>query len=183
MRLELKPQTPFPLYNEGCPFHAPNRCNFIRSSRECQTAHWHAGHKKQAKREKLAYTKYCYEKETNTPDPNRFNHDGGFLPIKKYQEGRLRFRVGDFVECLVGEDTYATGRIVKLMYQEPSMARAAPYQVKLDRESADRLGVPFQHALIYSDWDDDLKVRKLPGQKSLGKKGAAKRGKKGRGRR
>ena len=36
------------------------------------------------------------------------------------------------------------------------------YQIKLDRKTADRVGIPPQYALIYSDWDDEIKVRKLP---------------------
>mmetsp|Transcript_7133 Transcript_7133/g.16215 ORF Transcript_7133/g.16215 Transcript_7133/m.16215 type:complete len:513 (+) Transcript_7133:34-1572(+) len=149
-------------------------------SRDCQKAHWGAGHQKQCKKEKRAHDKYCKEMETNSPDPNRFDHDGGFLPIKKYIPGKLRFQVGDFVECIVGEDVYGTGRIVKLNYRAPSWTPdhpSAPYQIKMDRESADRLGVPFQRALIYSDWDDDLKIRRLPEKKVSRKKGRGKRAK------
>ena len=90
--------------------------------------------------------------------------------MKKYVPGRLRFKVGDSVECWVGEGAYGTGRIVKLYYREPNWSSdhpPAPYQIKLDRESADRLGVPHQCALIYSDWDDDLKIRLLPQKGAL----------------
>ncbi len=91
--------------------------------------------------------------------------------------------MGDFVECLVRQDTYGTSRVIKCMYQEQGMARAAPYQIKLDRGLAERLGVPFQQALIYSDWDDDVKIRRFPEGAAGSKKNSSKRGKKGRGKR
>ena len=133
------------------------------------------------KKEKAAYEKYQKELETKSPDPNRFNRKGESYTLKKFIPGNLRFQVGDRVECLVGEDLYGTGRIVKLNYRDSSWppGKTAPYQIKLDRETADRLGVPFQYALIYSDWDDDVKIRRLPDD-GLKKKKSGKGGKKGR---
>ena len=84
--------------------------------------------------------------------------------MKKYIPGKLRFKIGDSVECMMGENVYGTGRIVQLNYRQPNWGPGhppAPYQIKLDRESADRLGAP-RPALIFSDWDDDLKIRLLP---------------------
>ena len=133
------------------------------------------------KKEKASYEQYKKELETDTPDPKRFNHKGEPCKLKRFIPGNLRFQVGDRVECMVGENLYGTGRIVKLDYREPSWppGKIAPYQIKMDRETADRLGVPFQHALIYSDWDDDIKIRRLPDDGSKKKK-SAKGGKKGR---
>ena len=134
-------------------------------SRECQMKHWGSGHKKACKKEKAAVEKYEKEVAENKADPNRFDIDGGFIPMKTYDPERLRFRVGDKVECMIGPDKWGTGRIVKLLYREPnwpSSKLSAPYQVKLDRKTADREGMPPKFALIYSDWDDDLKIRKLP---------------------
>ncbi|KAL7539369.1 hypothetical protein ACHAXR_009216 [Thalassiosira sp. AJA248-18] len=171
-------------YSCGTP-HNLKGCSRCKSSfycsPNCQAEHWNAGHKQMCKGEKNAYDKYKKEVETNTPDPNRFNQKGGSLKLKRFIPGNLRFQVGDRVECLVGEDLYGTGRIVKLNYRESSWppGKTAPYQIKMDRETADRLGVPFQHALIYSDWDDDLKIRRLPDDGSKKKK-SAKGGKKGR---
>mmetsp|Transcript_25770 Transcript_25770/g.54479 ORF Transcript_25770/g.54479 Transcript_25770/m.54479 type:complete len:152 (-) Transcript_25770:2626-3081(-) len=121
--------------------------------------------KKLCKKEKAAVEKYERELASNIPDPNRFNNDGGFILMRKYNPEKLRFKVGDKVECMIGPENWGTGRIVKLMYREPkwpSSKPSAPYQIKLDRKTADREGIPPKYALIYSDWDDDLKIRKLP---------------------
>ena len=138
-------------------------------SRECQVAAWSSGlpqpHKRRCKKEKAAVEKYEKEAASGKPDPNRFDVPGEWLLTKKYDPDKLRFKVGDRVECLIGEQKWGTGRIVKLRYREPewpSSKPSAPYQVKLDRETANREGVPPQYALIYSDWDDDLKIRRLP---------------------
>mmetsp|Transcript_27861 Transcript_27861/g.51301 ORF Transcript_27861/g.51301 Transcript_27861/m.51301 type:complete len:448 (+) Transcript_27861:148-1491(+) len=135
-------------------------------SRDCQTKHWSSGgHKKLCKKEKAAVEKYEKELASNKPDPNRFNNDGGVILMKKYDPEKLRFKVGDKVECMIGPDKWGTGRIVKLMYREPkwpSSKPSAPYQIKLDRKTADREGIAPKYALIYSDWDDDLKIRRLP---------------------
>mmetsp|Transcript_3102 Transcript_3102/g.6830 ORF Transcript_3102/g.6830 Transcript_3102/m.6830 type:complete len:447 (+) Transcript_3102:197-1537(+) len=135
-------------------------------SRECQTTHWSAGrHKKVCKREKATVEKYEKELANNKPDPNRFDINGGLILMNKYDPEKLRFKVGDKVECMIGPDKWGTGRIVKLLYREPkwpSSKPSAPYQIKLDRKTADREGIQPKFALIYSDWDDDLKIRRLP---------------------
>ena len=106
--------------------------------------------------------------------------------MKWFAPDKLRYRVGDFVECCVGEENgerlYATGRIVKLLYRESSWPadRVAPYQIKLDRESAMRQGVPLNQALIYSDRDDDNQIRRIPPKKSQRKAASKSGGKKGR---
>lgn len=145
---------------------ACSRCySAFYCSRECQTLHWSASHKKKCKKEKIAYEKYQDELERNRADPNRFGISGGILPQMRYVPGKLRFQIGDKVECMIGPQMWGTGRIVKLLYREddwPPSKQSAPYQIKLDRKTADRVGIPPQHALIYSDWDDDIKVRKLP---------------------
>ena len=74
-------------------------------------------------------------------------------------------RSNDKVECMIGPEQWGTGRIVRCLYREadwPPSKQSAPYQIKLDRKTADRVGIPPQYALIYSDWDDEIKVRKLP---------------------
>ncbi|KAL7544911.1 hypothetical protein ACHAWF_008280 [Thalassiosira exigua] len=146
---------------KGC-----SRCHSaFYCSRECQALHWNAGHKKKCKKEKAAFEKYQDELDRNKADPNRFEIDGGKISQAKYIPGKLRFRVGDKVECMIGPDQWGTGRIVRLLYREPGWPPSkplAPYQIKLDRKTADRVGIPPQQALIYSDWDDDIKVRKLP---------------------
>ena len=155
-------------YHCGSPndLKACGRCKAaFYCSRECQTTHWSAGlHKKICKREKATVEKYEREVATNTPDPNRFDINGGVILMKRYNPDKLRFKVGDKVECMIGEGNWGTGRIVKLMYREPkwpSSKPSAPYQIKLDRKTADREGIPPKMALIYSDWDDDLKIRKI----------------------
>ena len=142
--------------------------DLVFSSRECQMSHWSAGHKKKCKKEKVTYDKYCKEVQTNSPDPNRFLQDGESIPMMKYKPGNLRFNVGDRVECQLMGGVYGTGRIIKLYYTQPGLSDTAPYQIKLDRETADREGVPAQHALIYSIWDDDIQIRKLPEARSKG---------------
>lgn len=165
-------------YNCGTPhdLKACSRCqSAVYCSRSCQSIHWDASHKKKCKREKAAYDVYCEEVKTNRPNPNRFDNKGEIYRYKKYVEGNLRFRVGDYVECMMGEDQWGTGRIVKLYHREPgwpSDRPAAPYQIKLDRETANRVGISFQHAFIYCLWDDDYQIRKLklPDKKGTGKK-------------
>lgn len=145
---------------------ACSRCHStFYCSRGCQTVHWIARHKKTCKKEKVAYEKYQGELERNKADPNRFGISGGVLSQARYVPGKLRFQIGDKVECMIGPQMWGTGRIVKLLYREndwPPSKQSAPYQIKLDRKTADRVGIPSQHAFIYSDWDDDIKVRKLP---------------------
>ena len=145
---------------------ACSRCySAFYCSRECQSLHWKGGHKKKCKREKVAYEKYQDELERNKADPNRFGISGGVIPQTRYNPGKLRFQVGDKVECMIGPEQWGTGRIVRCLYREadwPPSKQSAPYQIKLDRKTADRVGIPPQYALIYSDWDDEIKVRKLP---------------------
>ena len=134
----------------------------------------------QCKKEKAAYEKYCVEVERNIPDPTRFNNDGPVYRYKKYDRNNLRFRVGDFVECMLGENEWGTGRIVKLCHREPNWPVThpfAPYQIKLDRETANRVGISFQQAFIYCLWDDDYQIRKLkmPEKKNGVGKGKKKR--------
>ena len=134
----------------------------LDSSRECQATHWQTSHKKKCKKEKAAYENYQNEMKTGRPDPNRFDHDGGMIAYKKYEQGKLRFKVGDCVECMIGEDKWGTGRIVKLYYRQPDWPAnhpPAPYQIKLDRDTAKKMDIPFQYALIYAQWDDDYQIR------------------------
>jgi len=145
---------------------ACSRCHSaFYCSRDCQAVHWKAYHKKKCKKEKVAYEKYQDELERNKPDPNRFGIRGETMFQKRYNPGNLRFQVGDEVECMIGPEQWGTGRIVRCLYREddwPASKESAPYQIKLDRKTADRVGIPPQYALIYSDWDDDIKIRKLP---------------------
>jgi len=63
----------------------------------------------------------------------------------------LRFKVGDRVECCVGTNEWAIGKIVKLKYRGPGWPKgrpSAPYQIKLD-----------SGALIFAPFDDDRVVR------------------------
>lgn len=169
-------------YNCGTPhdLKACSRCHSaIYCSRACQSSHWEAVHKKKCKKEKAAHDKYCKELNSNIPDPNRLNNNGGVYTYTKYIQGKLRFRVGDYVECMLGKDKWGTGRIVKLYHREPGWPadrQAAPYQIKLDRETANREGISFQRAFIYCLWDHDYQIRKLkmPDEK-IGKKGKKKR--------
>mmetsp|Transcript_15353 Transcript_15353/g.23012 ORF Transcript_15353/g.23012 Transcript_15353/m.23012 type:complete len:458 (-) Transcript_15353:127-1500(-) len=145
---------------------ACSRCHSaFYCSRECQVLHWNSGHKKKCKKEKIAHEKYQDELARNKADPHRFGKSGGVIPQMRYVPGKLRLQIGDKVECMIGPQQWGTGRIVRLLYREPDWPQSkqsAPYQIKLDRKTADRVGIPPQHALIYSDWDDDIKVRKLP---------------------
>uniref|UniRef100_A0A7S1KMC9 MYND-type domain-containing protein n=1 Tax=Stephanocyclus meneghinianus TaxID=29205 RepID=A0A7S1KMC9_STEMN len=170
-------------YNCGTPnkLKACSRCeSAFYCGRDCQSNHWDVSHKKQCKKEKAAYEKYCVEVERNIPDPTRFNNDGPVYRYKKYDRNNLRFRVGDFVECMLGENEWGTGRIVKLCHREPNWPVThpfAPYQIKLDRETANRVGISFQQAFIYCLWDDDYQIRKLkmPEKKNGVGKGKKKR--------
>ena len=58
---------------------------------------------------------------------------------------RLRFRIGDVMECNTG--AWKRGKVVSLFYREGTMT--APYQVELDDGS-----------LIYAPADDDRLIRK-----------------------
>jgi len=67
----------------------------------------------------------------------------------KEKEGRLRFKIGDAVECNTGK--WSKGTVFALMYRDDGMppGMVAPYQVKLD--SGD---------LIYAPEDSDELIRK-----------------------
>ena len=74
-----------------------------------------------------------------------------YVPVDKDDViTKLRFTVGDRVECNVG-DSWELATVVDLMYQEESMAEEdfVPYQLQLDN------GV-----LIYAPADSDGCVRK-----------------------
>ena len=129
-------------------------------SRECQAAHWKLAHKKLCKKEKRDFENYQRELESGKPDPDRFV-EGPPLVVRQYDPANLRFRVGTRVECMIGPDTYGTGRVVRQLYIEDGMSHPAPYQIKLDKDTARRMGVPHQHALIYAQWDDDYQIRKV----------------------
>jgi G3E family GTPase len=64
---------------------------------------------------------------------------------KDKRAARLRFRIGDVVECNTG--AWKRGKVVSLFYREGNMT--APYQVELDDGS-----------LIYAPADDDRLIRK-----------------------
>jgi hypothetical protein len=125
-------------------------------------------HKNICKEEKAKVESYHEEVEGKMLPVDSYEIDEGSLPVKAFDPKNLRFRVGDRVECIMGEELWATGRIVQTHYQEEEMDDIAPYQVKLDAASARRLGAPSRDAaLIYAPFDDDYYIRKLPSQKPM----------------
>jgi hypothetical protein len=89
----------------------------------------------------------------------RLAEDGAFVfapedskeLVRATELERLRFAVGDKVECNLGE-RWARGAVVDLMYREPGMAPAkvAPYQVALEEDGT----------LIYAPSDSQDVIRK-----------------------
>lgn len=129
---------------------------FFYCSRDCQKNHWNEGHKKQCKLEKKSFQKQKYTKELEAgiPDPNQFNHNGGIRLLKKYNPEKIRFDVGDKVECIIGKRKYGTGKIVKLMYRQSNFSPTQPsalYQIHLDQETGRQESMPPQYVLIYLD--------------------------------
>jgi len=132
-------------------------------SRECQKREWPL-HKQICRDEKAKVESFQEELEGKSADAAQILDSS--LPVKAFDPSNLRFRVGDRVECIMGEELWATGRIVQTHYKEDDMEEMAPYQVKLDAASARRLGAPSRDAaLIYAPFDDDYYIRKLPYQK------------------
>lgn len=96
---------------------------------------------------------------------------GERTPLVKYRE-KLRFKIGTAVECFIAEDVWANGVIVDTHYREPywpASQPSAPYQIELANDQLDvfrAAGMPPEYAterkLIFSVWDDDHQIRKLP---------------------
>jgi len=65
----------------------------------------------------------------------------------------LRFGVGNVVECCVGPNEWARGKVVKLWHREPKMppGMVAPYQVQLDEDP------PGEY--IFAPVDDECVIR------------------------
>lgn len=142
-------------------------------STECQRKDWkHGGHKKVCKREK-ANKKMCDEesKDWANKKPDTLDIQGEQIPLVKFRE-KLRFQVGDAVECAIGDKVYAKGVIVATHYREPhwpSSKPSAPYQIELANDQVDAFraagmpsGMMKERKLIYAVWDDDHQIRKLP---------------------
>ena len=83
----------------------------------------------------------------------------------------LRFQVGEAVECCLGQDVWAAGKVVAHFYREPTWreGKYAPYQVQLDEvelfpESVDALHSSVRLAasggqLIWAPTDTDECIR------------------------
>lgn len=68
---------------------------------------------------------------------------------------QLRFKVGDVVECKLGQNLYESGKVTAIWWRDPSWpaGRVAPYQVKLDK----------RNVLIFVP-RDDMEVIRRPGE-------------------
>ena len=129
---------------------------------ECEQNHWkQGGHEMVCKKENDAREKYEAEKKTwSTKRPADLEITGKTIPLLRYRN-TLRFQKGDVVECMVGDQLWATGVIVDTMYREdhwPRSRPSAPYQIQLER---------FGRRLIFATWDDDYQIRKLPNGEPL----------------
>ena len=78
----------------------------------------------------------------------------------------LRFRLGDSVECCIGDDVWARGTVVAHFYREPTWPenQFAPYQVRLDEadgtvEDQSALGVMSSGSLIWAPHDTSECIR------------------------
>ena len=60
------------------------------------------------------------------------------------ERGPFRFEVGTPVECCMGEDVWAKGKVVKQYYREATWPadRWMPYQVRLDDTEAPLIWAP-----------------------------------------
>ena len=87
--------------------------------------------------------------------------DGGRQCLRKFDPNNMRFDEGDKVECFIGPDTYGTGRILRVLHCYDGTTHA--YQIQLDRSTASMMGVPYDHAQIWADWDHDYQIRKVIG--------------------
>ena len=63
----------------------------------------------------------------------------GTTTIKRYDTNNLRFKVGQRVECRIGEKDWAVGRITKLLDEDDETGKVFPYIVRLEG-SASRCG-------------------------------------------
>lgn len=73
------------------------------------------------------------------------------LKFKKSTAPKLRFKVGQRVECKIGPTEWATGTVAKLWYDEKSSGHWMPYQIKLDEHDGQ---------MIFAPQDSDLIIRK-----------------------
>ena len=134
------------------------RCKSVYyCSVECEQNDLKQGdHGKVCKKENEAREKYEAEKKMwSTKRPADLEITGKTIPLVKFRD-TLRFKKGDVVECILGDQLWATGVIVDTMYREdhwPRSRPSAPYQIQLER---------FGRRLIFASWDDDYQVRKLP---------------------
>ena len=75
----------------------------------------------------------------------------------------LRFRVGDLVQCRLGEDVWVEGKVIKQFHREESWpdGQYAPYQVRLvDAKGAGgAIGLMSSSELIFVPADTDAMVR------------------------
>merc|ERR1711977_26110 len=80
------------------------------------------------------------------------------------KKAKLRFKVGDRVECYMGEDVWKPGTITELMYRDEEMeqGQVCPYKIKLDNASSTWAPV---------DEDDVIRKEKGAGSSSGGNKG------------
>ena len=116
------------------------------------------------------------EEDWSKNKPANLEIVGETIPLVKVRD-KLRFKVGDVVECMIRENTWATGVIVDTNYREPywpASQPSAPYQIALaenvpklrSRPSELHREVPpgYERSMrfIFSTWDDDLQIRKLP---------------------
>ena len=142
---------------------------------ECQRKHWKSkesdSHKAMCAKEKA--TRIMCEKEATdwrNSKPDNLEIEGERIPLVKARK-KLRFKVGDIVECWIGDDVWAEGVIIATnyrIYHWPRSRPSAPYQIELAGNVArygasdappDSENVPNK---IYAVWDDDFQIRKLP---------------------
>ena len=120
-------------------------------SRECQVSHWKSSHKSTCRKHKANYDVYTLEKEGKQKVPQDCVNDEA-IRLKRFDPEKLRFKVGQRVECQIGDDDFAVGKIIKLMDND-HRGNIYPYQVQLDPP------LRIHGGKIWVIWDADHQCR------------------------
>jgi hypothetical protein len=126
---------------------------------DCQKRDWKL-HKRICKRDK-AYLEALKMEQSGEEIVPQEPLDGGTVYLKRFDPQNMRFKVGQRVECLIGDDIYGRGTILQVLHQQDGDEYIHPYQIRLDYEAAQKMGHSCgnpsrcNHALIWADWDSD----------------------------
>jgi MYND finger len=111
----------------------------VYCSRSCQSQDW-AIHKKVCKKQLLPrHKQYVKEKNGEVAVPQNEIHMGKQM-LKNFDRNKMRFKVGDVVECSVGPQTYLPGTVLQVLHECEGTTHA--YQVQLDRQACHSAGMP-----------------------------------------